>query len=177
MTPVLLHLPPSSPWHMYLPVVGGPCPPVGQKPAVLQTESWLGLLTYLVSLPVYITWVIVTWDNYTQLSSLTGVLRSHCLPILQMSTPSGKWWPPAVSKSPTYAAWGHLAICLLLGNDNYKVIIQLSHQSLVFFFFSQIFISKFFTIIDFMYHLDNFIVHLNMISDIILYILQGFLTI
>lgn len=45
------------------------------------------------SLPVYITWVIVTWDNYTQLSSLTGVLRCHCLPILQMSTPSGKWWP------------------------------------------------------------------------------------
>lgn len=93
MTPVLLHLPPPSPWHMYLPVVGGPCPPVGQRPAVLQTESWLGLLTYLGSLPVYITWVIVTWDNYTQLSSLTGVLRCHCLPILQMSTPSGKWWP------------------------------------------------------------------------------------
>lgn len=93
MTPVLLHLPPPSPWHVYLPVVGGPCPPVGQKPAVLQTESWLGLLTYLGSLPVYITWVIVTWGNYTQLSSLTGALRCHCLPILQMSTPSSKWWP------------------------------------------------------------------------------------
>lgn len=93
MTSVLLHLPPSSPWHMYLPVVGGPCPPVGQKPAVLQTESWLGLLTYLESLPVYNTWVIVTWDNYTQLSSLTGVLRCHCPPIIQISTPSGKRWP------------------------------------------------------------------------------------
>lgn len=75
-------IPPLPLWHLYLPVVGGPCPPVGQKPAVLQTESWLRLLTYLESLPVYITWVIVTWDNYTQLSSLTGVLRCHCLPIL-----------------------------------------------------------------------------------------------
>lgn len=41
---------------------------------------------------------------------------------------------PAVSKSPTYAQWGHLAICLPLGNDNNKVIIQLSHQSLGFFY-------------------------------------------